>query len=681
MSNQRRASLFTPIKVGKHIYKNRLVASPMGGAMIIDGEIARFAADSAVYRSGGGVAEFCVGETDISPKGARSGQSGYDFFDWSEENLRIFKEYTDRIHKNNVVLLTELIHVGDSKTEATPECPAMSASAHVNYYGIPVVEMDEAMIADACDEYGRAARFMQLAGFDGVIPHFGHGWLPAQFLSPLSNHRTDRFGGSIENRSRISCMILESIRKYCGDDFLIEARISGSDMLDGSYTQEDIVGFCKCIAPYVNIIHVSVGHYRDPLHTRMVSTTYHEHGCNAYLAAAIKAAVPDVVVSVVGGVNSPEVAEKIVAEGQADLVVIARQSMADPKFPRKIEEGREDEIIPCTRCMRCFPGPAEEAFAEGAMVDGCSVNPMWDRLELMEAPAPTEIKRVLVVGGGPAGMQAAITARERGHEVMLLEKSDQLGGVLNYTERDEGKYDYKRYVDALGVNLCRSGCDVRMNTELTPAIRDAFRPDVIYIAIGSEPVAPAISGAEKAIYVTEAYEKAKDKKNIAVMAGDAAACEFAVQMAKEGKNVWVISDGSHELAWDGYRLHKHMLWELLAKETTVMEGFRWIDMDESGVRIADADGKEKRIAADLVVYSGDRRSKDVQAVQAAAGDTPTELLGDCKTPGKLYDATSDGFIAAFDLGWGGYEEYMESLAQDLPFDMPEEPISQTHTDI
>lgn len=665
-------NLFSPLTIGNKTLRNRIVSSPMGGAMIVDGKIAPFVLSAVKFRGGGGVSQFSVGETDISVKGGRSCQTEYDFSDYSEKNLAEFKHLVSLIHENGCVALTELIHCGDSKTESSPECPAMGASSAVNHYGLEVVEMDEAMIEEACEEFAVAAKFMKLAGYDGVIPHCGHGWLPHQFLSPLNNFRTDEYGGSVENRSRIAVRIMRSIRERCGDDFLIEARISGSELRAEGYTQEDIVAFCKIISPYVNTIHVSCGHYRDPMHTRMVSTMYHEHKCNAELAAAIRRELPAAVaVSVVGGVNSPEQAEEILASGKADVVVIGRQSIADPEFVRKTEEGREDEIIPCVRCMRCFPGPAEEAFAEGAMVDGCSVNPWWDRLELTDAPAAPEKKKVLIIGGGPAGLQAAITATERGHRVTLLEKSGALGGALSYTRYDTDKYDFKRYLDALTRKAYLSGADIRVNTELTPGLLDEIAPDVIFAAVGSRMSVPEIPGTNRANVMSapESYSpEIKETGSVVVVLGsDYIGCESAIHHAKAGKKVVLLDNGDDELAEGGYRLHKHILRELVSQMVDYRQDLRCVGISDEGVVVEDGACTRTVIPADYVVYSAGRVSNPVAELQAMAGDIEFLAIGDCLAPRTLYDATSEGFIAAFDLAWNGLDEYMEQFALELPF--------------
>lgn len=239
----------------------------------------------------------------------------------------------------------------------------------------------EHIIKRSIQEYVDASKWLKAAGWDGLLIHCGHGWLPAQFLSPLTNQRTDEYGGSMENRARFTIELVRAVREAMGADFILEIRVSGTDHIPGSITVEDTIAYCKLLEPYIDLIHVSTGHYYKTGRTLEFTTVYAPHGVNVEDAAKIKVAV-NIPVTVVGGINSPEFAEQIIAEGKVDMVSLGRQLFADPAFANKAMEGREDEIRRCLRCGRCYPGAVgeeetERPFPPGFMpsLGSCSVNP------------------------------------------------------------------------------------------------------------------------------------------------------------------------------------------------------------------------------------------------------------------------------------------------------------------
>ena len=661
--------LFSEKTIKGKTFKNRIFYTPMGGLFLEDGELSQFNLDVAAYKCAGGGAQFSVGEMCISLKGGRGTRAENDFSDLSEGNLRPFRTFTDLVHSYGALATTELVHCGDSKMESTPESPAMGPSEYLNHYGIPVRAMTEEDIREACEEYGQAARFFQLAGFDGVIPHLGHGWLPQLFLSPRTNHRTDRYGGSIENRSRLSVEIMQAIRRHCGEELIIEARTSCQELLDGSYTLDDYIAYCKSLAPYVDIIHISCGHYRDPMHTRMMSTRYHDHGCNIHAAELVKRAVGEACcVSVVGGINSPEEAEEWIASGKCDFVVLGRQSISDPAFAEKAASGREDEIIRCTRCLRCFPGPAEEAMAEGGLPEFCSIQPKWDRLELSGAPA-AEPKKLLIVGGGPAGLQAAVTALERGHAVTLLEKSTLTGGWLNHTRNDPDKRDTAMFGDTLRRIAERRGAIIRTETELTPELLAELDPDAVFAAIGSEPIVPDIPGIgrQNVMFASDAFEHGAPLGTRAVVIGAGnMGCEAAIHLWKKGLSVTLIDDTLDAVCADGYRLHRQMVQDLVRENIPCYLHTHVTEITDSGVAAVTEDGPAFTLPADMVVYAAGLRARDYSAIEAMAAGREFAAIGDCVEARRVYEATNEAFIAAYDLGWGGYEAFMAQFAEPEP---------------
>ncbi len=357
--------------------------------------------------------------------------------------------------------------------------------------GVKVDEMDEDMIYRVAANYANAVGAAKFFGFDMVMLHGGHGWLLSQFTSPLSNKRTDKWGGSLENRARFALLVLDKVREEVGDDFVIEYRVSGDERVEGGMHLEETVEFCKMIQDKVDMIHVTSGIYHSHVETKAFSSMFDAHGCNVDLAAAIKAAVKVPVVAV-GGFNDPALADKVIAQGKCDFVALGRQQFADPAWVNKALTGRADEIQPCLRCS-CFNPLASSNDARPVPKPWtCTVNPWSGReLRMRWAPRPLSSKDVLIIGGGVAGMYAAITAAERGHRVTIAEKEGRLGGVLWFTENDKHKEDLKRYKDSLICRLNRLGVKVEFNTEANSEYIKNKKADAVICAVGAaEPVIP-----------------------------------------------------------------------------------------------------------------------------------------------------------------------------------------------
>ena len=440
--------LFRPLEINGHIMKNRIMCAPMVfGAVVQYPEAAPRAYRKMEAAAQGGAAKVCVGETSVNSTDAeRMPFDPIDFTSPSGRHFEAIAHYAGLIKKHGAVALIELFHAGGEKTPPPGHPNPWGPTAFTRKDGQPVDEMDQAMMDKVCRDFATAALYMQTAGFDGVLVHAGHGWLFSQFLSPLWNKRTDRYGGSLENRARFPIAVFEAIRDAAGPAFLLEARISGRDGVAGGIEPDDVGRFVHMLEGLVDSVHISSGIYNDPVVTKQFSSMYAPHGCNVDMAAVVKS-YTSMPVGVVGGINSPELAEEILAQGKADYVVMARQMIADPELPNKALAGREREIRRCIRCFKCFPGSPEAGYegpddGESMMmkVGSCTINPKANLpVAIDDMPKPTGVRRVLVIGGGVAGMQAAITAADRGHRVTLVERSPALGGILKFTDVDLDK--------------------------------------------------------------------------------------------------------------------------------------------------------------------------------------------------------------------------------------------------
>jgi len=648
-------NLLKPLKINKFSYKNRIVVAPMGFPLDFQKEPAgRLYYKKVETYAKGGAAAIILGENSVNfMDAARVPFRPVDYNKYSGADFDGFKKYADIVHKYGAIVMIELFHPGEAKNPLPGHPNPRGPMGYLREDGITIDAMDEAMMDQTCDDFATTAAFMQAAGYDGILTHSGHGWLFGQFLSPLTNKRTDKYGGSLENRARFPVEIFKRIRQRVGPKFIIEARLSGRDGVPGGIEADDVGRFCKMLEGIVDSVHISAGLYKDPVVTDQFSSMYTAHGCNAVLSATVKK-YTSLPVGVIGGINSPELAEKILAEGKADFVLLARQEIADPEFANKAQSGRGAEIRGCLRCGTCMPGsphvydiPKEMMTRSGS----CAINPeARPPVPVEDIPAPKGSRQVLVVGGGVAGMQAAITAAERGHRVTLAEKSNRLGGILNFTDVDVNKTDLRNFKDLLVREVKRLKVDVKMNTEITPDYINDIKPDAVILALGSSPLIPAIPGIEKALHALDAYGAAKKiGKRVAMVGGGLTGCETGLHLAKTGHEVTVI-EMLDNLAHDGVGMYREALTLEMEKfKVNSKTSTRCIEITPNGVRVEDESGKPGFIEADTVVYALGMKANGTDELRMASGDAPVYEAGDCVRAAKVANATEEAFIAAMKI--------------------------------
>ncbi|MBR5501825.1 MAG: FAD-dependent oxidoreductase, partial [Oscillospiraceae bacterium] len=494
MSVKQFPHLFEPLKVRGTTFKNRIFSAPQGYYNV--GPQAHPNADMIAYfeaKAQGGIASVCIGDAIVhSPTGNKGSVPHLD-----DPSCRVHMAYlANAINRHGAVATVELNHAGMYSRAVVNEGRPLygpSAMAPTDYHPWEVEEMPEDVIIEIIESFGKSAAFVKSLGYGMVTIHGGHGWLVHQFMSERLNHRTDKWGGSLENRMRFPIAVADSIRRHAGPNFPIEFRMSGSEWAmanDGNgYDIDEGVRFAKALDGHVDIIHVSAGTHENVASVCISHPSiFLEAGVNSKYAAEIKKHV-NCLVATVGSFSDPQHMEEFIAAGHADIVEIARQSLADPQIATKARTGHADEVTQCIRCMQCY--------RTGTKLGShyCSVNPMTSRERtLAMAPAVKEKKKVLVAGGGIAGMQAALTAAKRGHEVILCEKGDRLGGVLLCEENVPFKKFMHDYIEHQKLMISRSKIDVRLNTEVTPDYAKTLEPDAIIAAIGGRPIVPPIEG-------------------------------------------------------------------------------------------------------------------------------------------------------------------------------------------
>lgn len=641
--------LSSPITIGRVTFRNRMFSAPMGGTDITnDGCIGPKSTAFYELRGKGGAAAVTVSECMVHPK--TDGSHAYHL-DTSILNSLAAATYTaDAIHRHGAVPSLELSHsgmyAGTYMTDKTKqhEMHQWGACDTVRPDGVKVKALTEEMIQEIVAAYGQTAALAKRAGFGMIMIHGGHGWLLNQFLSPYFNKRTDKYGGSLENRCRLAMEVLQSVREAVGPGFPIEFRMSGSELFEGGYDLEEGVRIAQQLEPYIDLLHVSAGTYQRGFGDTHPSM-FKEHGCNVYLAAEIKKHV-SVPVATIGALNDPEQMEEIIASGKADVVYMARALLADPFLPRKVMENRDDEIVKCLRCFTCM---AERAATSTRR---CTVNPLIGReMEGDEVmPAPVK-KKVLVAGGGPGGLYAAYTAARRGHQVILCEKEAELGGILKSEQALPFKHEMYELTGTYEKFARNAGVEIRLNTEVTPELAEQENADALIVAVGSQPIVPPIPGldGENVVIVNDYYQqKEKVTDKVVVFGGGLAGCECAIHLGMEGKEVHLV-EMRKELAPDANVRHRPLLLKEIDKYVTVHTGCRGMEVTKEGI-LCETEEKEQILipGTSVVCALGQRSRSDV--VEKLRDSAPyVAVIGDASRVSTITNAVYEGYHAALDI--------------------------------
>lgn len=652
MSDFKYPHLFTPIKLAGTLFRNRLFASPTGYQDIKnDGILTEGAAAYYERKAMGGVASVAICEGIVDGELGRGGDYHVCLDNPFTQHSLCRVAYAIRRH--GAVASQELQHTGmyanrDLAVRGGESKGIAYGPVEYELNGRRILPMTEEIIERTIRKFADAAAFAKSCGFGMVTVHAGHGWLLHQFLSPQLNTRTDKWGGSVENRARLAVAVCDAIRKKVGPNFPIEIRISGSECYKGGYDIEEGVAIAKQLDGHVDLIHVSAGsHEVEEVFTVTHPSMFMPDGCNVQYADEIKKHVKTPVATV-GALGDPDLMEEIIASGKADIVEMARALIADPDLPLKIRTGKTSEIRKCMRCLACFSSELDNGQ------DYCAINPEAGRdLEMKYAiPKAAVSKKVLVVGGGIAGMQAALTCHERGHRVILCEKTGRLGGTLRCEENVPFKAKLKDYLDSQARAVEKAGIDLRLNVEVTPEYAESVGADVIISALGARPVKPDIAGIDgkNVMAAEEAYihpEKTGD--TVAILGGGLVGVELGIYLAMLGRRVTIIemldkiSDGGNFLHVLGLKREINRLGIDLHLNTKAKE------ITELGVHCETAGG-DRFFFADTVIYAVGQRPLQEEASALRFCAPEYYQIGDCVAPSNIMNATSTAFTIARDIG-------------------------------
>lgn len=630
--------LLEPIKVGKKTFRNRIVMAPMETRLSNpDGSSTTAMADYYAERARGGAAAVIVENTFVDNKESRSSLVSSGLCN----DHQIGSKYlvAEGIKENGALAILQISHGGrQANGGATGLQPVAPSEVTCQVTQRPPRALSIAEIEEIEDAFAATAARAKQAGFDGIEIHGAHGYLICSFLSPYTNKREDEYGGSAENRGRFPRNIIKKIRQAVGSDFLVGYRISGAEFVDGGLTIEDTTAFAKTIQDEVDYIHVSAANY-ETMAEWMIMPMYVPQAPLVHLAAEMKKAV-DIPVITVGALNT-ELGEKALQDGSADIVAFGRALLADAELPNKLKAGAKEDIRPCCRghegCISLF-------FA-GCPIR-CEVNPQAGREKEYRIVPARQPRRVAIVGGGVAGMEAARVARLYGHEVTLFEKSGQLGGHYREATQPEFKVDAADVLKWLVTQVEKSGADIKMNTAATPATIKATRPDVVIVAVGSQYAKAPIEGIDAALTPDIVLDDtAKAGAKTAVIGGGLIGTETALHLALNGKRVELF-EMLPDIAMSEEPLSNVAVKNRLAKANVkIHTSSRVTKISDSSIEYTDADGNNHTVSADTVVAATGLFAD----TDAAAGFDGTAAgvyrIGDCVQGRKIYDCFNEAWHA------------------------------------
>lgn len=649
--------MFQPLTIGKVTFKNRVFSAPSMGHMLQDNEPSDPRPpliQNYLEKAKGGLAQVECGGQQVNQPGRNPIHSNFDIE--RPTGWRNFLHFTDAIHFYDAKASYELIHFG-GEGEYTPEAlakgPAYACSGFTRRDGVVFQEIPYEEMDRLANRYADLAEAIRFCGFDTLLLHGGHGTLLQEFLSPRSNHRTDEFGGSMENRARFPLMVLDRIRQRVGRDLLIEYRISGSECVPGGFEVDECIEFFKLAQDRIDIAHISAGVVREPrLRAITHPSGFLKPGCNIHLAAAVKAC-PEIHIPVLGlgAFQDPQGIEEALAAGKADIIAMARGTIADPYTVRKAFRGQQEDIVPCIKCFRCL----DEFKHTHKYV--CSVNPTAGREDFLEMMVPKTWDRqnVAVIGGGPAGMVAAMEAAGRGHSVTLFEKETELGGQLRDAGYMEFKYDLRKYTDYLIRQVQKHpSITVRTGVEATPEMIREMNFDAVLAATGAVPLAPSsIPGIDGANVMTlgESFFSGRPVgQKVVIIGGGQAGCEAGVHYGASGREVTIL-EMQKGLCPDATRTYREELQGQVGDHCKAVTGGMCTGITAEGVSYRGMDGAEGFLEADTVILAMGMKPAWAEAEAFRSCAPAFRAFGDCIRVGNVQKAVRAGFDAAMCLGW------------------------------
>lgn len=652
--------LFEPVNIGKVNIKNRIAMAAMNpiGLANRDGGLSQRAIDYYLERAFGDVGLIIIGVikvAEIEPK------FGYLFINW--ESFPSFSEMAELLHCYGTKVFAQLIPgygrnlpgmmIDRGFKPVSPSVVPAYWRPNVTTRALTTEEVEKMVEA-----FGNAAELLKAAGIDGIELQGYGGYLLDEFTTTRWNKRNDKYGGSLENRLKFPIGILNAIKDKAGKDFPVIYRFSVKHYMKGAWASalghEDFVEAGRDIEEGLEMakllekagfdaLHVNAGCYDSGYWA--YPPPYQIHGHLVDKAAEVKKCVTVPVIAV-GRLDIPELAEKVLREGKADMVALGRGLLADPHWPKKVHEGKMGEIRPC---IACNDGCLYRISVDRKPLS-CSVNPTTGKERFYSLEVANTPKKVLIVGGGIAGMEAGRVSAMKGHEVTLYERGEKLGGHLIAASVPEFKQDIRRLLDWYNKQLKSLGVEIRLQVEVTSELVKRKNPNRVILATGSKPIIPPIPGIEKPMVSTcidLLSGKKKPKGSVVVIGGGLVGCDTALWLANQGRKVTVIEALPEIATGRIFFANRDMLLDLLReKNVEFVTNASPEEVRDEGVSVIEGNSTRKFIMCDTVALALGLKPEKELYESLRKECTELYMIGDCKEPGKIMDAIWDGYHIA-----------------------------------
>lgn len=637
--------LFEPFRLGQLQLKNRIVMAPMGtryGGQ--DGFVNQRVIDYYEARARGGTGLII---TEGTGPGMRC-RMGSQLALGDDRYIAGWKDLAAAIHKHGARIAVQLHHTGMEVRDGQPiqvsPSPVIVPSRNIGLSGKPPHELTIEEIGEIVQWFAAAAWRAREAGIDGVEIHGAHQYIIASFLSSASNARQDKYGGTIENKARFPAEILQAVRKAVGPEYPVWIRLNAQEygVPNGVTLEETKQVVSILVVAGAQAIHVSAygaGSYstKAPLPDTP--------GFLLPLAAEVKK-VANVPVIAVGRLDL-ETGEQALRDGKADLIALGRRLIADPELPNKAVEHKLDDIRPCIGCMECIEGLSsrEQGLA-------CSVNPAAGREKEYRIQPTTRVKKVVVVGGGPAGLETARVSALKGHRVVLFEKETNLGGLLNVAALPPDKGDIVPWVNYLAHQTRKAGVEIKLDTEATWELIKGIQPDAVVIATGGIPLIPQIPGLDRVNVVTAQdvlSGKAKTGQNVVILGGGLVGCEIGHYLASRGNRVTIIEVLRRMAGEMGPMVRRRLMDGLREKQVTMLTNTKCDEITPGNVTVITGEGQRSIIPADTVVMAVGSKANDDLFRTLQSKVPELHCVGDSSQPQGIMEATNDGYRTGLSL--------------------------------
>ncbi|MBM4761075.1 NAD(P)-binding protein [Bacillus sp. B15-48] len=635
--------LFEPMKIGKLTLKNRLIMAPMGTFTTMqDGTESEEGIAYYEERARGGIGMIIIGAQFLNEKTAQGGPT------IAVDNNRAIPKATvlcERVHRWGAKICAQISPgTGRNGMPDIGERVPISSSENPSFYNPDMIcrAITTTEIKDMMKDWAQAALFAKKAGFDAIEIHGHAGYLIDQFMSPIWNNRTDEYGGSFENRARFAVETVQTIREAVGPDMPILFRIALDHRFEGGRTIEDSMPLIQLLEKAgVDAIDIDAGAYETLDY--IFPPNYLGDACMDYVCEEARKHVSIPIMN--AGSHTPETAVALIDSGNCDFVMFGRQMIADPEFPKKLMENRREDIRPCLLCNEECIG---RVFNRTTQIS-CTVNAQVCMESYFKIEKTTTPQNIVIIGGGPGGLEAARVAALKGHDVSVYDKNEELGGTFGIIATGPFKKRIRDLITWYGVQLEKLGVQVHLNTEIKEADPILAAADKIFVATGAVPFVPNIPGIENSnvIGVVDAHKNGVQGDNIIVCGGGMSGCDTALELALEGKQVTII-EMENEIARDVMQINKISLMRQLAENNVnLLTDRKVVRIDPMGVTVEKPDGSLDFVPSDTVITAfGQKPSSAFPDAVRAKYNIKTTVIGDAEQVSKAGKAIHTGFYAA-----------------------------------